>query len=935
MKTIISLPVRLRRVGRRLWVIGACAAVISGLAAALVLMVVGGWLDLLWEISPGCRIAAWWIAAAGAAALLAVALTRTAARGRPAALARRLDFVTGSGGAVLTGLDLHHGLSQREASLARPTSAGLAAMAVQHATALADRAPMSQAIPLRPLGRAMAVLVLLATGVCLAALAMPNLFSTEWRRFAQPWADVPPYSPLRFSVTPGDKNVLYGGELEIGATVKGEIVDRLDLVLQGPSGEQTRLPMFSEPGGKWRAVLSKLTAPTAYFVQAYRARSEKYRITILSVPQLEAVRVRVAPPEYSGQPPLEGPMPEGGVKGLRGTRTTVWATSNRPLSGGTLVVQQKGSKLTIPMRPTEPGAQEAMGQFTIEADGKFECRVIDEAGQSSQQAFSANITMVPDQPPLVRILEPPPISLATATVALPVVLSAEDDCGLARLELYRNLNESRPLAAQVKLPRKWPHRCDERVLLPLAGYGLVPGDVIKLFARAEDNDPAGAKGAESQVVVVRIISQEEFERMLQLEQGIETLAAKYHEAMRRLESLDQESDGLRRKLRKQPKRPLGDQVRTDLQNLQRAMRLASDAMGEAAGHRLPFDLDNPMTLELEKLVRVTDEMAKELEKLDKQRDLLPEELAKKLDAMAKRLEQARGQYRKFVMQPIEHLEAIFPLLVDQERFVVLVLRQQDLAERMVSLRGHDDENNSALRARMRDLEYEQRQIRTALDDLLGDIEDHATRLPEVPELEKLRATALGFAKKVRASGASPAMLAAENALSEFAGTRAYTSAKEAAEILEKFLKRCQAEDGIAAQCRGAIVFQPMLAQGMGNTLSQLLAAMGLGSGSGFGGAGGLGAYGLYGQMAGMSGLGTGPLGHRQTGGAGRGPLSGGAAGGENPDAASPADVSASAAATAGSDAPVPVRYRRNVGQYFQRLSEELGDRPQGSRRGGK
>jgi hypothetical protein len=178
------------------------------------------------------------------------------------------------------------------------------------------------------------------------------------------------------------------------------------------------------------------------------------------------------------------------------------------------------------------------------------------------------------------------------------------------------------------------------------------------------------------------------------------------------------------------------------------------------------------------------------------------------------------------------------------------------------------------------------------------------------------------------------MRSAEEALTEFAGTRGYQSAKEAAEILEKFLKRCQGEGGMGAECRGAIVFQPTLAQCMGNTLAQLLAAMGLGSGSGFGGVGGRGAYGLYGQMAGLSGMGMGPLGRRQNGPAGRGPSSGGsAAGGENPDARWPSDASAAGAATAGSDAFVPVRYRRSVGQYFQRLSEELGDRPRAGRRG--
>ena len=43
--------------------------------------------------------------------------------------------------------------------------------------------------------------------------------------------------------------------------------------------------------------------------------------------------------------------------------------------------------------------------------------------------------------------------------------------------------------------------------------------------------------------------------------------------------------------------------------------------------------------------------------------------------------------------------------------------QQDLAERLASLKGHDGEDNPALKARMRDLEQEQKQIRDALAKL--------------------------------------------------------------------------------------------------------------------------------------------------------------------------------------------------------------------------
>src|SRR5205085_80513 len=90
-------------------------------------------------------------------------------------------------------------------------------------------------------------------------------------------------------------------------------------------------------------------------------------------------------------------------------------------------------------------------------------------------------------------------------------------------------------------------RVYEVVYLQLAAYGLEPGDEIKLFARAEDNDPAGAKGAESPVATVRIISQEEFEKLVRAREGLELLQSKYQQARRRLESLAAEAEELQKK----------------------------------------------------------------------------------------------------------------------------------------------------------------------------------------------------------------------------------------------------------------------------------------------------------------------------------------------------------------------------------------------------
>ena len=127
---------------------------------------------------------------------------------------------------------------------------------------------------------------------------------------------------------------------------------------------------------------------------------------------------------------------------------------------------------------------------------------------------------------------------------------------------------------------------------------------------------------------------------------------------------------------------------------------------------------------------------------------------------------------------------------------------------------------------------------------------------------------------------------------------------------------------MGGECQGALVFQPVLSRSLGNTVAQLLAAMGFGQGGGAGA--GYGAMGLYGDMGGMSGQGSGQFGDPGLHGNARGAYRGGtSAGGVNPDTLSVGDLQAHGAATAAGDAAVPTLYRRSVGQYFQRLSDEL------------
>ena len=939
----ISLQSRFRNAQRRTWMIGSVGATAWATAAAVVLLLAAAWLDLLWELSPGCRLAVPGVAVAIAAVLLGLLIRRIFDVAAHARIARRMDAVADSGGQILTGWELD---APSPLAPQADLSSGLAQLAVERAAGLAQAVPLARVAPVRDLRRPLAALALIAVAVGLLAVCLPRLASTEWSRFLDPWADVPPFSPTQIDVTPGAVAVVYGAALDIYAAVSGQPADQLELVLEGPAGPEPPLPMFPEPDGRWRAVLAKVTEPATYYVRAYRARSERYQITVVTVPQIVSSRLRIEPPAYTRQAAYEGPLPKDGVAGLPGTRVRIWVRSNRPLSGGRLVLtgqqsQNEDRHLATnrsagkgqhalgasphfgigpeerTMEPTAPGSDEVSGQFAIGGDGKFECRVTDEAGQASQQSFAGAVHLLADERPFLRIVRPEEMALATPTVALPVELWAEDDYGVSRVQLFRSLNDSRPSPMELPVPSPPARRVPVVVYLPLEQYGVEPGDEIKLFGRVEDNDPAGAKGAESTVVTVRIISQEEFERMLRVRAGLEVLTSKYREAQRRMEGLADEVEGLRKKLKDlPPDSPVAQETRRQMERVLQRLQRESEALRKLARHKLPFDLDEHLRPHVEQLISLTDEMAQELEKLLKQQDLLSGALAGKLEKMARALAGRRDEYAHLAMEPLEHLEEVFPLMADQQRFTLLALRQKDLAERMASLKGHDGEDDPSLKARMRDLEKEQRDIREALDELLGDIDNHVERLPAKPEFEDLRTSATEFVKAVRASGAAQALADAEGALADFSGTRAHAKAKEAAEILDKFVKKCAGGMGdMAGRC---LMFQPALAQMLGDTVAQLLAQM---SGDGGGG------YGLYGVMAGMDSGGSGLYGENDgRRGRGRGHAPTQRHEGRSPDEASLNEQAAPGTAAGVGEGAVPIRYRRQVGQYFQRITEEVGEK---------
>ncbi|MEQ9407358.1 MAG: hypothetical protein RIK87_06505 [Fuerstiella sp.] len=941
------LSIRLTDLRRMRMLVGSVSGLLKAALAFLGTLLVWVWMDLVLDLSPELRLTAWLTAFGMLVILFVRTYRRTFAAARDRHLAQELDAAAGTGGEIRSGLDLSDMGRGDAAPDSSELSAQLARIAVRRASVLVHEVPDQNVAPLTPAFNSAAALGGFLVVLLIAILIGPRMAWTEVKRFFNPYGDHPPYSQYAFSITTDRSEVLYGEDLQIEATVGGPTVDQVQLVLVPPAAGRTArldkvepldvLPMFPDPGGAWHASIANITEPFDFFLRIRRARSEIHAVSVITVPEIRDVRVEITAPLYTGLSVYRGPVPADGIEGLTGTEVRLTVSSNRPLSGGELryinATEQQILKLA-----SETDPHRVTGDFVINESGRIELQVMDEAGQPSTESYSIPLRQLIDQSPMVRMMQPKATSFATPTAQLPIAVAAEDDFGIRRCQLYRSLNNSRFLPTDLEVSEGTPRRLQTGTVLPLADYELQPGDEIRVFARVEDNDPHGpdapiGKGAESDVVSVRIISQEDFDRVQQQKDGMKTMMNRYQQAQRRLENLAEKMRQLAEQLKQtSPESELAGELRDQMQQLAEQMQQEADAIQRLSEKPLPLELDQELAPQLKEMAERLRDMAGQISETAQQPNATNQDALEQIQQQMEALQQEQQQHRQQAMEPLEHLARVLPLKQAESEFGQLTQRQRQLAERLQSLKNQDAETDPAMKARMRELEEEQHRVRDQLTDLLDRIEEHADNLPEDPELDELRNSAREFAKAVRECQAAGEMASAEGALSEFDGSTGHAAADRAATLLEQFLSQCE---GMGQQCENGLPkFSPGLGQSMANTLNQLAPGMKPGTGSNPGGTGmgPAGSGGHSSQVATMNNVGLyggdpqfdpanttmGESNSDNVGGVFSDPF------GNNRDGDGVGFTAGqSGPAFGGADWGVPVQYRRQAGRYLQGLAEDL------------
>ncbi|MFO0942452.1 MAG: hypothetical protein U0930_17075 [Pirellulales bacterium] len=897
------------------------------------------WLDTIWAMPSVVR---WFASRVALFSAIAVGLAYAIIKLRTItqdSVAQQIDQKIQSGGEILAGLQL----ATRPVEPSSELSTGLAMLAARQAAQRLTQIAPSLVAPLEQLKQSSLALLAVVVASGFVACIVPSIALHQLNRFLTPYADVPPYTGITIELELEKESVLYGQDTLVKAHISGGRVERVQLVIEPESGPELIMPMLASGESAYQAMLTRVTQPLTLHAKSGISRSKKLKLDITLTPQLLSPKVRITPPAYTRTAPYVGPIPEKGVSGLSGTQVQWMASSNRPLSSGLLkITYRDGEEEKIELAAAKgEGAEETSvsGISVLSKPGQFELSVIDVDGTQSIDRVTGAIAITEDRRPVVRIIQPQPLSIATPDIQLPTVVMADDDYGITKLTLFRSLNGSpaTPIDAELESQARVQHQW----MLNLPSYGLESGDEIQLFARTEDNDPAGAKGAESPVTLIKIISVAEFQELMVQQRGAEMLQAKYQAARRHLENL---ASALKEVQEAQEAAEADSQSAEAAGKLQEKLGAAQKAARQAAAEiqklgeqPLPIDVDKELSEMLKEMSQQAADAGEAVKQIQQAADPnLSEADQQKLEEMIKAMKDMQDELTESAIDPLGKMQKLMPLMMDQQRFEQLANQQKDLAERMRGLESADADDPATQR-RVAELESEQEQLKQQLEQLLDDIEQHADDLPPDPETDKLRETAKQFTEAVRESMASEQMTEAQSKMLGDKFKDAQSAAQQAAETLQQFLDDSeQMGDKACENCKAG--FKPGKAK-IGNSLKQMMEMMGMrpgrsgmkpgnSPGQGFNGpANGYSTRSPGQKNIGMYGSIPTP---QQSQSRGRGDKqSQGVQTSQAIDATSGGNASTenTAKGSAGGQElnAVPSNYRTKVADYFRSLSEKMGD----------
>ena len=343
----------------------------------------------------------------------------------------------------------------------------------------------------RDLGESLLLLTSLVALAMLGQFLVPN-WGSAVSRLLQPWRFVPAVGSVKIvEVKPGNAEVLLGSSLAIEAEIRNPTATpyRATLYLM-PQGEpSTAVPMTARDGNAvFHFSMPTVARPFDYRLEIGDSQTAVFHVGVREKPAVAAARVTYRYPLYLNRPPETVPLESLDLEAPQFTVAEIQIRSTVPIAKGDV----RCGNSEYPGRVEEEGKL-LLVELPLLANGSYFVRLVDDAGHADPEPQGHHITVVPDQPPTVELLQPPQQATAAPGVTVPVVVQASDDHGLGHARLEMRIQNSAEATAEgpIATLHEWNGLDSKtsallRHQLKLADTPVRPGQTLLLRAVAWD-----------------------------------------------------------------------------------------------------------------------------------------------------------------------------------------------------------------------------------------------------------------------------------------------------------------------------------------------------------------------------------------------------------------------------------------------------------------
>jgi hypothetical protein len=421
---------------------------------------------------------------------------------------------------LLTTIELSH------AGAAAGASSSLITQLAQETAGMIAPLDFSIAIPTRSLRRPLLLAVLAAILILGHLLFAPEAMLVWLNRILHPHADIPIYASTQVWVTPGNKVMPRGEDINLGVRIGGRAADYAALHYRFGDGNWSTVKLTNpQAASSATAQVRQFTYHVQdvqqnieYYATANDGHSNPRLISVEDRPAILSVRLGLSFPAYMRRKPETVIASAGNIVAPAGTEVTVKAVANKP-------IQEASFYENGVLRRDWPASGDIIrGSLTVMRDETYSIHLKDHNGFIALTPPQYTVRAQPDMPPTVQIVQPAQDVERTPDGMVNLKITASDDYGVNALQLnYRNAGRSGVVPLPGANGAKFAGMTGPWDLTPLR---LKSGDTVTYYALARDNDNiTGPHIGKSISYCIRVVSYEEMRNRIEsaLEQQEEAL----------------------------------------------------------------------------------------------------------------------------------------------------------------------------------------------------------------------------------------------------------------------------------------------------------------------------------------------------------------------------------------------------------------------------